>query len=273
VHRATMRVIDGMHRLEATRLRNETEIEVRFYDGDEADAFILAVQVNAEHGLPLTLADRTAAAGKILEMFPDWSDRAIARTAGLAAGTVGAIRRRVSVDSAQLHSRLGTDGRRRPVNTAEARRQVRDLISRNPGASLREIAGTVGVSTATVRDVRRRLAQGRDPVPDKQLRAERNTQLVRRPEPRDRRTQKDARIRPPDALLDRLRKDPSLRFSEAGRTLLRWLTIYVEGTDKCKDLIDRLPPHSPHLVLELARSLAQTWMSVADELEKELEYS
>ncbi|TCO59498.1 ParB/RepB/Spo0J family partition protein [Actinocrispum wychmicini] len=40
-HRATMRVIDGMHRLRAAMLRGQHEINVRFYDGAETDTFVI----------------------------------------------------------------------------------------------------------------------------------------------------------------------------------------------------------------------------------------
>jgi hypothetical protein len=92
VHRATMRVIDGMHRLRAAELRGEDEIEVRFFDGDEASSFVLAVQANITHGLPLSLADRKAAAVHIMTLYPQWSDRMVASAAGLAAKTVAASR-------------------------------------------------------------------------------------------------------------------------------------------------------------------------------------
>ena len=35
VHRQTMRVIDGMHRMKAAMLRGERTIEATFYDGNE----------------------------------------------------------------------------------------------------------------------------------------------------------------------------------------------------------------------------------------------
>ncbi|MFD1047646.1 ParB/RepB/Spo0J family partition protein, partial [Kibdelosporangium lantanae] len=68
VQRGTMRVIDGMHRLRAARMRGQNEILVRFYDGDDDEAFIVAVRTNVTHGLPLSQADRTAAAARIIEM-------------------------------------------------------------------------------------------------------------------------------------------------------------------------------------------------------------
>jgi hypothetical protein len=61
VHRSTMRVIDGMHRLRAAMLRGATEIAVEFFDGTEAEAFARAVRENVAHGLPLSRSDREAA--------------------------------------------------------------------------------------------------------------------------------------------------------------------------------------------------------------------
>lgn len=59
VHRPSMRVIDGMHRLRATTLRGCATIEVQFVDdGEGPELFVLAVAANIAHGLPLTSADR-----------------------------------------------------------------------------------------------------------------------------------------------------------------------------------------------------------------------
>ncbi|HEY1620466.1 MAG TPA: ParB/RepB/Spo0J family partition protein, partial [Streptosporangiaceae bacterium] len=87
VHRPTMQVVDGMHRLRAALLRGQPTISVRFLDGSAEDAFISAVQANIEHGLPLTLADREAAADRIIATHPWRSDRWIATVTGLAAST------------------------------------------------------------------------------------------------------------------------------------------------------------------------------------------
>src|SRR5262249_14449183 len=124
VHRKTMRVIDGMHRLRAAVLRGADTIAVRFFDGSEQDAFVLAVELNHAHGLPLSQADRGAAAARIVRSHPHWSDRMIASRTGLSAKTVGGIRARASVEIPQSHARIGRDGRVRPVTTADARRQA-----------------------------------------------------------------------------------------------------------------------------------------------------
>src|ERR1700733_805207 len=96
VNRASRRVIDGMHRLKAARLRGDDEVEVRLFDGDDASSFVLAVRVNIIHGLPLTLTDRKAAAERIVKAYPQWSDRMVALVTGLAAKTVAALRGRPS---------------------------------------------------------------------------------------------------------------------------------------------------------------------------------
>jgi ParB-like chromosome segregation protein Spo0J len=173
VHRASMRVIDGMHRLHAAQLRGDSEIEVRLFDGDEESAFVLAVQSNIAHGLPLTLADRVAAATRIFKANPGLSDRSIASATGLAAATVAGIRERATDECAQLNARIGRDGKVRPLSSAEGRRLASELIGEKPDASLREIAREAGVSPATVRDVRKRLGRGDDPVPPQCENAER----------------------------------------------------------------------------------------------------
>ncbi|MEV4258891.1 ParB N-terminal domain-containing protein, partial [Spirillospora sp. NPDC049652] len=93
VHRPTMRVIDGMHRLRAAMLRGDTHIEAVYFDGTAAEAFARAVELNITHGLPLTIADRRAAAARILAAEPESSDRAVAARTGLSARTVAAVRR------------------------------------------------------------------------------------------------------------------------------------------------------------------------------------
>jgi hypothetical protein len=94
VHRSSMRVIDGMHRLQAATLRGLDRVLVRFFDGSADDAFVLAVQLNSRHGLPLSPADRRAAANRILRSHPHWSDQAVATVTGTSDKTVAALRRR-----------------------------------------------------------------------------------------------------------------------------------------------------------------------------------
>jgi hypothetical protein len=130
VHRPSMRVIDGMHRLQAARMRGDEVISVLFFEGQEADVFVLAVELNQAHGLPLSRADRRAAAQRIIESHPEWSDRRIAEATGLAAATVGSIRRCSTVQTEQSNARggrVGRDGRVRPSDGGEGRRRAGEL--------------------------------------------------------------------------------------------------------------------------------------------------
>lgn len=110
VHRQTMRVIDGMHRLRAAVLCGTETIPVRFFEGGDDEAFVLAVKENISHGLPLTTADRAVAAERILRSHAHWSDRAIAAVAGISPKTAGVIRTRISAGVPELRSRIGRDG-------------------------------------------------------------------------------------------------------------------------------------------------------------------
>jgi ParB-like chromosome segregation protein Spo0J len=167
VDRRTMRVIDGMHRLMAASLRGRETIDVIFFDGNAADVFLLAVQENVVHGLPLSQADRRAAAERIIGTHPHMSDRAIGRAAGLSAKAVAAIRKRLSDDAPQSNVRIGKDGVARPLDSGQGRELAAKLLADQPGATLRDVARASGISPATVLDVRRRLARGEPPVPRK----------------------------------------------------------------------------------------------------------
>jgi ParB-like chromosome segregation protein Spo0J len=160
VHASTLRVVDGVHRVHAARALGRSTIRAVLFDGDESDAQIEAVRSNVAHGKPLSLAEREAAARRILALVPDWSDRRVAVVSGLSPKTVGRLRARATVDSAQSRARVGRDGRLRPVDPSEVRRRVADVVRADPDASTRSIASRTGASQATVRDVRQRLSRG-----------------------------------------------------------------------------------------------------------------
>jgi len=266
VRRSTMRVVDGMHRLQAVQLRGAGQIEVRFFEGSEEEAFVLAVESNIAHGLPLTLSDRTFAAIRILGANAMWSDRVIAQKTGLAPGTVSRIRARATDDSAQSNSRLGRDGRLRPLNGAIGRRKASLVIKEKPEASLREIARDAGISPATVRDVQARLERGEDPVPPRNRAASQSNGRPGRPAGQCDR-QRDETDAGPEKILGRLRLDPSLRYSEAGRELLTWLSARVPGAGTWRGLSQTVPAPCTSALAALARGCAESWASFADELE------
>ncbi|WP_167538516.1 ParB/RepB/Spo0J family partition protein [Streptomyces albofaciens] len=167
VHHPTMRVLDGAHRVRAELLRGGTHIRVELIEGTEEECFVLAVRSNVGHGLPLSLADRKAAAARILRAYPQWSDRSVGGVTGLSPKTVGAVRRRSAEEDPRLNGggRLGRDGRTYPTSVAEGRLYASKLIGERPHTPLREIASRAGISLGTAQDVRKRLENGQDPVP------------------------------------------------------------------------------------------------------------
>jgi ParB-like chromosome segregation protein Spo0J len=268
VHRTTMRVIDGMHRLRAAALRGREHIDVEFFEGDEEDAFVLAVELNANHGLPLSQADRAAAVGRIINSHRQWSDRAIASVTGLSDKTVASIRRSSS-EVPQSNTRMGRDGRSRPVNSMEGRMRAARLITARPDSSLRQVAKEAGISLGTARDVRKRLEAGQDPVPRQQRGAEGQPGkgTARRSCDRDEvGTLPQAESRRPT--LGELKKDPSLRHNEMGRTMLRLLEAHALGTDGWQRVIESVPLHCVDAVAGAARDCAGSWWKLAQQLEK-----
>ncbi|MXQ63057.1 ParB N-terminal domain-containing protein [Actinomadura rayongensis] len=275
VHRATMRVIDGAHRLAAARRRGAETIAAVFFEGTEAEAFVLAVRANAEHGLPLSLSERKHAAERIIAWHPRWSNRRVAATAGLSPSTVAAVRRRMPPAVTGESSRVGRDGRVRPLDGAERRRAVADLLRENPDLSLRRIALAAGVSPETVRAVRNRMfgpdepptrpdtrhePSRRDPAPDPSPDAS--------PEPRMDVPLARLAGRDPVAVLRRLAADPALRFSETGRELLRLLHIQMIREEEWDRIIEEIPAHSSGLIAQLARERARMWVEFAAQIQR-----
>jgi hypothetical protein len=269
VHQGTMRVIDGAHRLQVALLKRQETIEVIFFDGTDDDAFVAAVQANNAHGLPLTLADRRAAAARVLTSHPHRSDRWIAAVAGLAVGTVGAIRARTRPNNSEITDRTGRDGRVRPVSSVNGRKLASKVITEQPEASLRDIARIANISPGTARDVRERMRRGDNPVPARQSESAARRLQAAHPHTQAT-TQRAASTRKPrdcQALLQNLNADPSLRYSEAGRVLLRWLHTMAEGSSKSHDILEALPPHCLYPVAQVLRQCAGQWLKIADQLD------
>ncbi|WP_244199532.1 ParB/RepB/Spo0J family partition protein [Amycolatopsis thailandensis] len=258
VHRPTMRVIDGLHRLQAAKLKNAVAIDARFFDGDDQAAFILAVKSNITHGLPLSLADRKTAARRILEVRPQWSDRAIAAVTGLSHKTVGKVRRSTG-EVPQPNAHIGRDGRVRALDPAQGRRRAHELIASNPTASIREIARGAGVSVATAHDVRHRHGRREEPA-----------RTVTRPRPRqaDAVDLASAQIADNQAAVERLRSDPTIRYTESGRTLVRLLDGHLNDRDQWDQVARNIPEHRLELISELAKARAEDWRQFVELLQK-----
>ncbi|MEX0168497.1 transcriptional regulator [Streptomyces sp. LMG1-1-1.1] len=287
VRRSDMRVIDGMHRLLAACVRGQETIDVEFFEGSAEDAFLRAVEANTAHGLPLSLADRRAAAERIIASHPQMSDRAIARVSGLGAKTVAGIRLRSTDADPQLNTRVGRDGRVRPLSSAEGRRRAAEVIAEKPNASLREIALIAGISPATASDVRKRLQAGRLPVgggeagtsarsggpraeasdgPAPTVLRPKDTWVLRAAPAPVALAPAAPTLAPPTPaqLLEKLLRDPSLRLKEEGRHLLRLLQ--QNAAAEWSGLSSAVPPHRAALVADLAWQYAASWLEFAQEL-------
>ncbi|MFD3744036.1 hypothetical protein [Nocardia sp. NPDC058633] len=250
VNRETMEVVDGAHRIMAARQRGESEIDVSFFRGSETDAFVLAVHVNAEQGLPLSREDRLSATRRILDIHAMWSDRMIAELVGLSTKTVALIRACSTEAEPQLNKRLGRDGKMRPVDSTNARLRAAELFKSKPNSSLREVARAVGLSPATVKDVKNQLTHDGPPLTTKQ-----GSSL-------DSDTASVAMV---DVLLNSLRRDPSIRSNEDGRALLRLFVGTVEHRYGSRS-IQAIPAHQVSAVVQVAKVCAIMWQDFATQL-------
>jgi ParB-like chromosome segregation protein Spo0J len=272
VDRRSMRVIDGMHRLMAASLQGRETIDVTFFDGSEADVFLRAVQENVTHGLPLSQADRRAAAERIIASHPHMSDRAIGQAAGLATKTVAAIRKRSTDGVPQSNERVGRDGKVRPLDSAQRRMRAAELLTRQPGASLRDVARATGISPATVLDVRKRLERGDPPAPRKPDATKgavaSGNDALGLTSPAGPRTASQSAA-PPDlgATVEKLLRDPSLRNNEQGKGMLRLLYVNALGAEQLPCVARVVPPHCVAMIVQLARQYARMWQDLALELD------
>lgn len=210
------------------------------------------------HGLPLSLGERELAAARILLLYPDWSNRAVARVSGLSDKTVASIRCSTA-DAPQLNTR-GLDGRIRPRDASAARRQASEMIATNPEASLRSVAKEVGLAPATVRDVKEKMRRGEDPVlPRQRTRENTENAMVRRqnsiPQDWDR-----------HQAFTNLSNDPSVRLTDAGKHLLRVLELHIAHPGSLLKLVDQVPSHCIETLSLMARDCSNRWSAFADSL-------
>ncbi|WP_405774613.1 transcriptional regulator [Streptomyces sp. NBC_00859] len=273
VHRPTMRVVDGIHRLKAAQANGQILIKVRYFDGETTDADLLAVALNVSHGRPLSTEDRASAAERIFASHPQWSDRAVASVAGLSARKVAEIRQNVSGTLLHTDRRIGLDGRARPVDSTHGRELASCLIRENPTASLRTIAREAGISPATVADVRSRVMRGDDPVPARQRGRTAGERLASPPGYRSPQ-QRPVSARSPaelGSLFETLRRDPSLRFNETGRHMLRMLDAAALVARDRKRIVESVPSHCKIQISELVQGYAEIWELFAHELKQHIE--
>jgi ParB-like chromosome segregation protein Spo0J len=271
VHRSTMKIIDGTHRVQAALLKGREEIEVEFFDGSEDEAFVRAVELNTRHGRPLTMAERKLAAARIVASRPDLSDRALARISGLSGKTIAGIRRSAA-NGPQSNTRRGLDGRVHPVDSHEGRRRASQTIAARPNASLREVARLADVSVSTAKDVRDRLKRGEGPFPPERRKPAEIASLPSAPPPLMRSASTGrapaGALQNISLILEKLSRDPSLRFSDDGREFLRLLQLQCTALERWPQLAEKLPDHCTGIVIQLARQCAEAWDDIAGTLPK-----
>ncbi len=68
-----------------------------------------------------------------------------------------------------------------------------------------------------------------------------------------------------------LRTDPALRFSERGRSLLRWLDTHVAGMSAWGQIADSVPVHCAPTMATILRGYAMAWSQLAQQIEQRAE--
>ncbi|WP_107057363.1 ParB N-terminal domain-containing protein [Streptomyces rimosus] len=248
VQRSTLRVLDGMHRVKAAMLRGDDTIPVQYFEGSDAESFVQSVQANVAHGLPLSASEREAATERIVRIYPDWSDRAIAAVAGLSP--------------------------RRPVDGAPGRKKAVDIMRERPEAPLRAVAQEAGVSLGTAHNIRAKLrseakadvdgpGQERKDTSRKKGASAPPGEATAGAAPRSAEAQQAQR-----QLLSSLRQDPSVRMTEKGRLLLQWLGILTLDAEGRQQFADSMPAHRLLSVAQLAQDCSATWRQLATELQR-----
>jgi ParB-like chromosome segregation protein Spo0J len=246
-----------MHRIEAAKLCGKRSINARFVDCSDEDAFMLAVKSNTLHGLPLSRADRIAGAKRILDWHADWSDRAVAATAGLSAKTIAGLRYRSGGEVQELDKRLGRDGKRRPVTGIEGRKRAAEYLVARPDASLREVAKEADVSLGTVHDVRSKLRRGVDPTGVGRPRSSQGQPVI---------GSATNACRDWSSISSKLAKDPSIRYTESGRMFLRWITSHTMQPGEWQEFVNAVPAYWTEDISLVAESVGDAWQEFADQL-------
>lgn len=252
VQKSSSRIIDGMHRAEVARLRGEQSIRALLVDCSDDEALILAIRSNTLHGLPLSKADRIASAKLILTQHSDWSNRAVAEITGMSPNTVASLRDSSAAPEPLDPKRLGRDGKRHPAVAGEGRRRAAEYLNAHPEASVREIARAALVSVGTAQDVRGK------------IRDESSHPVEQPARPAGRRSCDPVAGAGP--LIAKLTKDPAMRYAEAGRAFLRWMTAHSAHPEEWREFADAIPQRWLPDVHRVAISMSDEWRRFADQL-------
>jgi len=268
VHGPSCQVIDGFHRVRAALLRGENRIRAIVYSGTREDAFVLSVRLNIDHGLPLSRADRMAAARRIMASHIEWSDRMLGTVTGLSPITIAGLRRSTEQNE-QSNIRIGRDGRARPIDITAGRLRAREFLARKPMAPIREIAQEAGISVSTAGDVRRRVAAGLSPLPEgKQARQSALSSGTRNGPMPSFVCHPSDKCGDAGAVLDALRNDPSVERTGPGQFLLRLMDMNVVCMTMGGEITGAVPENYADAIAEIARQYARMWDMLATQLQK-----
>jgi hypothetical protein len=182
---------------------------------------------------------------RILTDRPASSDRWIADVCALSAKTVAHLRAEAAASSGlpPLDTRIGRDGKVRPLRAGQARQKVLDALAQNPAGSLRTIAAAAGASPETVRIVRLELAGS-------------NGLRRTRPSPQQIGILDEAGASPPSCQPNFL-SDNALRQTR----FVEWLAN--KAIDDWRELVDSVPVSRVYLVADEARRQAAQWRQFA----------
>ncbi|WP_409497340.1 ParB N-terminal domain-containing protein [Amycolatopsis sp. cmx-11-12] len=263
VHRPTMCVVDGNHRLAAARLQGRTTIAVRFLDGSEDEVMLFSIRANSSHGRRLSRVDQEAAVERVLRQRSDLSTRRISEETGIGQRLIESVRRRISEPSESDALRVGRDGKRHPATTAAAdvkKERARRIVADNPKVTVRELAESAGISIGSAHNV---IREGNQRAAGGVI--ERLPKLAQTAE---KKTVAPVRI---DSLRQ-LNEDLAVRGNDIGRTLLTMLNVVLTEGRKLQDELHReqgrsvnraIPEYQRYRAAELAATGARVLHDLA----------
>jgi ParB-like chromosome segregation protein Spo0J len=251
VDKRTMVLIDGVHRLEAFRKAGRTHIDAVLFSGGHTEAVIIAIRANVRHGKPLTRSERRAAAHTLLARCPDRSDRWLAEICGLSHSTVARLRR-TSPEAETPNgapSRIGRDGRRRPLDPLIGRAEVARVIAEHPQGSIRETAGAARVAPSTARRIIAEVRQSPEGSRTVATPGGANNQLR------------------PEAPVP-VTGDPAFKSPDLAATV-SWLETTAITTDDFTTYLNHVPLGRIYELADECRRRANTWRGIAERLESQ----
>ncbi|MCX4745120.1 ParB N-terminal domain-containing protein [Kitasatospora sp. NBC_01287] len=164
-----------------------------------------------------------------------------------------------------------------PLSLGDRKAAAARILTTRPEWSDRAIAAMAGLSPKTVATVRRRATEE---IPQLPARVGRDGK-VRPLRPRggnhagsraaplgEVRAPRRPAVREGRDLMQALANDPSLRFSETGRVLLRRLSLPAVEPEEWQTLLAAVPSHCAEAVTELAQAHAHSWQQFAQQVRR-----